>query len=219
MRIDIFSDVICPWCFIGKKRLEKALTIRPPAELTVQWRAFQLNPDMPASGMDRQQYLAVKFGGPEAAQRIYDNVRAAGAKERIPFAFERIPRTPNTVDAHRLIRFGQRGDRQDETVAALFQAYFIDGRDIGDARTLARIAAEAGLEEKAAAEYLAGTEDTQEVLAEDVYARKLGIGGVPCFIFDGKYAVSGAQEPEAFLPVFDLLAKGGEDTQAAQAQG
>ncbi len=217
MRIDIFSDVICPWCFIGKKRLEKALTIRPPAELTVQWRAFQLNPDMPAGGMDRQQYLAVKFGGPEAAQRIYDNVRAAGAKERIPFAFERIPRTPNTVDAHRLIRFGLRGGRQDETVAALFQAYFIDGRDIGDAQTLAHIAAEAGLEEKAASAYLAGTEDTEEVLAEDVYARKIGIGGVPCFIFDGKYAVSGAQEPEAFLPVFDLLAKSEEETAGASA--
>jgi predicted DsbA family dithiol-disulfide isomerase len=210
MRIDIFSDVICPWCFIGKKRLEKALALRPPAELTVQWRAFQLNPDMPAAGMDRKAYLEAKFGGPEAAQRIYDNVRAAGAKESIPFAFERIPRTPNTVGAHRLIRFGQRGGRQDEVVSALFQAYFIDGRNIGDPAALARIAGEAGLDEAAAAQYLAGDEDLEQVLAEDAFARKIGIGGVPCFIFDGKYAISGAQEPEAFLPVFDLVAKGGE---------
>ncbi len=217
MRIDIFSDVICPWCFIGKKRLEKALALRPPAELVVQWRAFQLNPDMPAGGMDRKIYLEAKFGGPEAAQRIYDNVRAAGARESIPFAFERIPRTPNTVGAHRLIRFGQRGGKQDEVVSALFQAYFIDGRDIGDATALARIAGEAGLDEAAAARYLAGDEDTEQVLAEDAFARKLGIGGVPCFIFDGKYAVSGAQEPEAFLPVFDLVARGGEP-EAAQAR-
>jgi len=216
MRIDIFSDVICPWCFIGKKRLEKALALRPPAELVVHWRAFQLNPDMPAGGMDRKAYLETKFGGPEAAQRIYDNVRAAGTRESIPFAFERIPRTPNTVGAHRLIRFGQRGGRQDEVVSALFQAYFIDGRNVGDPATLAKIAGEAGLDETAAARYLAGDEDTEQVLAEDAFARKLGIGGVPCFIFDGKYAVSGAQEPEAFLPVFDLVAGGGQ-AEAAQA--
>lgn len=217
MRIDIFSDVICPWCFIGKKRLEKALDLRPSAQVILRWRAFQLNPDMPAGGMDRRQYLAAKFGGPDAAERIYDNVRVAGQRDAIAFAFERIPRTPNTVNAHRMIRFADRDGKQDAMVAALFQAYFLDGRDIGDAATLARLAAECGLDEKTAAAFLGGEEETETVLAEDIYARKLGIGGVPCFIFDGKYAVSGAQEPEAFLPVFDLLAKGGEE--AAQARG
>ncbi len=216
MRIDIFSDVICPWCFIGKKRLEKALDLRPSAQVILRWRAFQLNPDMPAGGMDRRQYLAAKFGGPDAAERIYDNVRAAGQRDAIAFAFERIPRTPNTVNAHRMIRFADRDGKQDAMVAALFQAYFLDGRDIGDAATLARLAAECGLDEKTAAAFLGGEEETETVLAEDIYARKLGIGGVPCFIFDGKYAVSGAQEPEAFLPVFDLLAKGG-DAAVAQA--
>lgn len=217
MRIDIFSDVICPWCFIGKKRLEKALALRPQPELSIRWRAFQLNPQMPPEGMDRQAYLATKFGGPEGAARIYDAVRAAGAKEEIPFAFEKIPRTPNTVAAHRLIRWAESKGRQDAMVDRLFAAYFLDGEDISSAATLARAAAAAGLDETEAAQFLAGNEGAEDVLAEDLFARRLGIGGVPCFILDGKYAVSGAQEPEAFLPVFDLVAQGDKAEAATPA--
>ncbi|MCC6468202.1 MAG: DsbA family oxidoreductase [Alphaproteobacteria bacterium] len=206
MRIDIFSDVICPWCFIGKRRLEKALALRPQAEPKVHWRAFQLNPGMPAEGMERSAYLAAKFGGPEAAQRIYDTVRAAGQRSGVDFAFDRIRRTPNTVAAHRLIRFADRFGRQDATVEALFRAYFLGGRLIGTVDALVEIAAEAGLDVHAARAFLQSDEETEAVLAEDVHARQLGIGGVPCFIVDGRYALSGAQEPEAFLPVFDLVA-------------
>jgi predicted DsbA family dithiol-disulfide isomerase len=215
MRIDIFSDVICPWCFIGKRRLEKALALRPRADVHIHWRAFQLNPGMPEDGMERGAYLAAKFGGPEAAQRIYDTVGAAGLRTGVNFAFDRIRRTPNTVAAHRLIRFADRFGKQDATVEALFQAYFQDGRLIGDKTVLAEIAAEAGLDANATSDFLAGGEETEAVLAEDVYARQLGIGGVPCFIVDGRYALSGAQEPEAFLPLFDLVAA--EQPEAASA--
>lgn len=213
MRIDIFSDVICPWCFIGKKRLEKALELRPLPDLQIHWRAFQLNPGMPAEGMDRQAYLAAKFGGPESAQRIYDTVGAAGRRSGVAFAFDKITRTPNTVAAHRLVRFAERFGRQDAMVEALFQAYFLQGRNLSDLDALAEIAAVAGLDRAAVRGYLDSDEDAETVLAEDAYARKLGIGGVPCFIVDGRYALSGAQEPEAFLPVFDLV--GTEKTEAA----
>jgi predicted DsbA family dithiol-disulfide isomerase len=205
MRIDIFSDVICPWCFIGKKRLEKALELRPLPDLQIHWRAFQLNPGMPEEGMDRQAYLAAKFGGPESAQRIYDTVGAAGRRSGVAFAFDKITRTPNTVAAHRLVRFAERFGRHDAMVEGLFQSYFLEGRNLSDKDSLAEIAAAAGLDRAAVRGYLDSDEDTETVLAEDAYARKLGIGGVPCFIVDGRYALSGAQEPEAFLPVFDLV--------------
>lgn len=211
MRIDIFSDVICPWCFIGKKRLEKALTLRPLQDLQIHWRAFQLNPGMPEEGMDRQAYLAAKFGGPESAQRIYDTVGAAGRRSGVDFAFDKITRTPNTVAAHRLVRLAERFGRQDAMVDSLFQAYFLQGRNLSDKDGLVDIAADAGLDQAAARAFLDGDEETEAVLAEDAYARKLGIGGVPCFIVDGRYALSGAQEPEAFLPVFDLV-----DTEKAE---
>lgn len=217
MRIDIFSDVICPWCFIGKKRLEKALTLRPVPDLQIHWRAFQLNPGMPAEGMDRQAYLAAKFGGPESAQRIYDTVGAAGRRSGVAFAFDKITRTPNTVAAHRLVRFAERFGRQDAMVDALFQAYFLQGRNLSDQESLADIAAAAGVDRAAARAFLDGDEETETVLAEDAYARKLGIGGVPCFIVDGRYALSGAQEPEAFLPVFDLVGNTASENAPAPA--
>jgi predicted DsbA family dithiol-disulfide isomerase len=203
--IEMVSDVVCPWCFIGKRRLEKALALRPQPDIQVHWRAFQLNPGMPEDGMERGAYLATKFGGPEAARRIYDTVGAAGQRTGVDFAFDRIRRTPNTVAAHRLIRFADRFGRQDETVEALFRGYFQDGRLIGDKNVLAEIATEVGLDPAAARDFLSSAEETEAVLAEDVHARQLGIGGVPCFIVDGRYALSGAQEPEAFLPVFDLV--------------
>lgn len=215
MRIDIFSDVICPWCFIGKKRLEKALALRPLPDLKIHWRAFQLNPGMPEEGMERGAYLAAKFGGPDAARRIYDNVAAAGRRSGVDFAFDKITRTPNTVAAHRLIRFSDRYDRQDAMVDRLFDAYFLQGRNLSDRETLAELAGEAGVDAAAALNFLEGEEEVETVLAEDAHARRLGIGGVPCFIVDGRYALSGAQEPEAFLPVFDLIAT--EKTETAEA--
>lgn len=210
MRIDIVSDVICPWCFIGKRRLEWALALRPELPGEITWRPFQLNPDMPAEGVDRRAYLAAKFGGAAHADRIYASVTEAGATVDIPFAFERIRRTPNTRDAHRLIRYAAANGRADALVEALFQGYFITGRDIGDRATLAAIAGDVGLDAGEVGDWLASPAELEQVLAEDRGARRIGINAVPCFIFDQQYAVSGAQEPEFFLPVFDLVQNGGE---------
>lgn len=207
--IDVFSDPICPWCFIGKKRLEEALESRPDIPVTLRWRAFQLNPDMPRAGMDRQAYLSAKFGGADRASEIYGHIGRVGDEVGIDFQFDRIPRTPSTLKAHRLIRFAQRPEHEkaDAVVAAMFQAYFMDGKDIGNDAELLDIAERAGLDRATTQAYLDSDEDEAEVQAEDVFARRLGIGGVPCFVVDGKYAVSGAQEPEAFLPLLDMAAR------------
>lgn len=207
MVIDIFSDPICPWCFIGKRRMEMALERLDRRSVTVRWRAFQLNPSMPSEGMDRASYLALKFGGADRAAQIYETIRKAGTGVGIHFAFDRITRTPNTVAAHRLIRYASREGRDGEVVEALFRAYFLDGLDIGDSGTLAGIAEGCSLERTAVESYLAGDADRQEILAEHDFAVSMDIDGVPCFIVDGRYAVVGAQEPEAFGPVFDLAAE------------
>jgi predicted DsbA family dithiol-disulfide isomerase len=205
LHIDIISDVICPWCFIGKRRLERALKLRPDLAVDIAWRPFQLNPDMPRDGMDRKAYLAAKFGSAAPAERIYANVAAAGLSVDIPFAFDRIRRTPNTRDAHRLVRLAGREGRAGAAVEALFRSHFIDARDIGDVAVLAEIGGEVGLDREETRRWLASPAAVEEVLAEDRGARRLGINAVPCFVFAGQYAVSGAQDPEFFLPVFDLV--------------
>jgi predicted DsbA family dithiol-disulfide isomerase len=205
MRIDIVSDVICPWCYIGKRRLASALAQRPEVSAEVVWHPFQLNPDMPPEGMARDRYIAAKFGGNQHAGRIYQNVTDVGAAVGISFHFERIKVTPNTRDAHRLIRLAGESDAADTVVEALFNGYFIEGRDIGDRVTLAEIASEAGLDSAGIAAYLDSDEGSEETLAEDMSARRIGINAVPCFIFDRKYVISGAQEPEFFYPMFDLV--------------
>ena len=204
LQIEIFSDVVCPWCYIGKRRFERAHMARPHTGLAVTWRAFQLNPEMPADGIDRQRYLELKFGGGDQAGQVYHRIAAAGAEEGIDFAFDRIRRTPNTVNAHRLVRWARQQDRQDEVVESLFQAYFLEGLDIGHRDNLAEIAARAGLDRADAGAFLDGVEGVREVLDETRLAYNSGITGVPCFIVDRKYAISGAQEPEAFFPLFDL---------------
>ena len=204
MQIDIVSDVVCPWCYIGKRRLERALALRPDVSVSIAWRAFQLNPGVPPGGMPRESYLAGKFGSSAHAGRIYAGLAATGAAEGIRFAFERIRRTPNTRDAHRLIRFAALHGRAEPVVEGLFRAYFVDGRDTGERATLADIAAEAGLAREAAEGWLDGEAGLVQILEEDRNARRLGISGVPCFIVDRGYAISGAQEPAFFLPLFDL---------------
>jgi predicted DsbA family dithiol-disulfide isomerase len=206
MIIDIVSDAICPWCYIGKRRLEKALTLAPQPDLQIGWRPFQLNPDMPVEGMDRQEYLRRKFGD-RAGGGMYKQVEEAGNGEGISFAFDRIKRTPNTILAHRLIRFAQRDDRQDDMVEALFQAYFTQGADIGNVDTLVGITGALGMDDARVRAYLESEEDLAEIQAEDKFARQIGIQGVPCFIIDRKFAVSGAQPPETFLEIFELAKK------------
>lgn len=214
MIIDIVSDAICPWCYIGKRRLERALAQAPQPELKLGWRPFQLNPDMPVEGIDRKAYLRAKFGDPN---KSYAQVAAAGREEGIDFAFDKIQRTPNTILAHRLIRYAVRAARQDEVVETLFRGYFIEGQDIGQLQTLVSLAAAAGLDAGAVESYLAGTEDEDTIRQEDAFARQIGIQGVPCFIIDRQYAVSGAQPPQAFLEVFELAKTGGgSDQQPAE---
>lgn len=203
-QIDIFSDVICPWCFIGKRRLERALKLRPVPDLTIQWRAFQLNPDMPVEGMSRQAYLENKFGGPERASQIYDNIRRMGDGEGIDFRFDLIQRTPNTVLAHRTINLATAMGTADALVENLFNAYFIEGVDIGDLDNLVELAEASGMDAEETRTWLEGKGGATEVMAETRFAYENGINGVPCFIFNRQYAVSGAQEPEAFFPLFDL---------------
>lgn len=206
MIIDIVSDVVCPWCYVGKRRLEQALIKAPQPDLEISWRPYRLNPDMPDEGMDRKAYMRAKFGddkGSGAHERLIEIGREVG----IPFAFDRIKRAPNTLRAHRLMRHAERAGRQNDLAEALFRAYFIDGQDIGEIDALAAVAAGVGLDQAEARAYLASDADSEAIRAEDQYAREIGIQGVPCYIIDRRYALSGAQPPEAFLHVFDIASQ------------
>lgn len=203
LNIDIYSDVVCPWCYVGKRRLERALkTWNSSLPVNIQWRPFQLNPTMPSDGMDRRAYLEAKFGGAAAARSIYEQVTAAGTAERIPFAFDRIVRTPNTFAAHRLIWWAGRHGKQDDTVELLFRRYFLDGGEIGITDVLASIAAEVGLDRAATETFLQSPDGVEEVKKEEAAGRRLGIRGVPYFVFNGADALSGAQPPEQFVATF-----------------
>lgn len=213
MLLEIVSDLVCPWCYIGQRRLERALKQDARHNGAVApdllWRAFQLNPDMPPDGVPRQAYLVAKFGGAFHAARIYEAIDEAGTAEGIRFEFDRIERTPNSLNAHRLKRLARQHRIEGLVTERLYRAYFEEARDIGSIGVLGDIAAEAGLARGEAMRYLASEEDRLAVLAEDIGARRQGINGVPCVIIDGKYALSGAQEPEFFLPLFDLARQDG----------
>jgi len=200
--VDVVSDVVCPWCYIGKRHLDAALaTLSEAGEPlpTVRWHPFELNPDLPPEGVDRRDYLERKFGGPARAAQIYDRVRRAGTQAGIAFDFERIAVQPNTRDAHRLIAWVQtRGDAAG-LVERLFRAYFIEGQQIGSQEVLANLAAEAGEARDSALDFLASPLGRGEVAEAEERARSLGIGGVPFFIVDGRYGLSGAQPAEAIV--------------------
>jgi predicted DsbA family dithiol-disulfide isomerase len=201
--IDVYSDPVCPWCFIGKRRLARALELTRSEDLTLRWRAFQLNPTMPSEGMDWGHYLAAKFGGIDRARQVYEAIRREGESVGIPFAFARIRRTPNTVDAHRLIRLAAQAGRADAMLEGLFEAYFLAGRDIGERDELVQIAAAAGLGGDIAA-FLSGDGEREDVLAEDLAARQSGVTGVPHFVVAGRYLLSGAQSPEVIARAIEL---------------
>lgn len=198
MQIDIYSDIVCPWCYIGKRRLERALA-SVGRNVHVTWRPFQLNPTMPLDGMDRTTYLEAKFGSLEAFGRMEEQLLVAGTDEEIPFAFEKIQRTPNTFAAHRLVWYSAQQGRQDDVVEALFRVYFLEGKDIGDLKTLAHVAVEAGLDRTETEEFLAGEKGATEVKGEEAVGRRLGIRGVPYFVFNGTVSISGAQTPDIFV--------------------
>ncbi|MAY60743.1 MAG: disulfide bond formation protein DsbA [Rhizobiales bacterium] len=197
--IDVVSDVMCPWCYIGKRRLDDALSrLGGDVPVEVRWRPYQLDPTLPKEGKDRRKYLEDKFGGSEAAERAYANVKTAGAEENIPFQFEEIGVSANTLDAHRLIRWaGSQGtDIQGKVVAILFRMYFEDGRNIGDDAVLIEAAAEAGLDPEIVKNLLESDADRDAVTQEIAVSQQMGVSGVPCFILDGKYAVMGAQSAD-----------------------
>jgi predicted DsbA family dithiol-disulfide isomerase len=207
LEIEVFSDVICPWCFIGKRRLERALRLLEgtPA-VRVTWRAFELNPGMPPEGIPRRDYRTGKFGSWERSQELDARVAQAGAPDGIEFQFERMERTPNTTDAHRLLGLGLREGCQDAVAERLFRGYFLEGRDIGDRETLVETAAAAGLNADAARRYLASDAGTAEVREDEARAHRLGVHSVPTFLVDGRAAIEGAQPPELLAAALRKLA-------------
>lgn len=206
MQIDIYSDIVCPWCYVGKRRLERALASVSGA-VHVTWRPFQLNPTMPLEGMDRTTYLKSKFGSLEVFGRMKEQLLAAGAEEGIPFAFEKIQRTPNTFSAHRLVWYAAEHGQQDEVVEALFRSYFVEGKNIGDVKTLAHAAAEAGLDRTEIEHFLASEKGVVEVKTEEAMGRRLGIRGVPYFVFNGRILLSGAQPPDILVSAIQQAEK------------
>ncbi len=203
--IDVVSDTVCPWCFIGKRRLGKALASRPDISFAVRWRAYRLDPTVPRQGLERKAYLKARFGDDDRIRRMGDAIRDAGATEGIQFAYERIARTPNTLDSHRLIRWAASAGVQDKVVECLFKAYFEEGRDIGSAPVLCDIADTAGMDRELVSRLLASEADVELIEREDALAHQMGISGVPTFIFANRYATSGAHEPEVLLQVIDRL--------------
>ncbi|MEM9049314.1 MAG: DsbA family oxidoreductase [Pseudomonadota bacterium] len=201
--LDIISDPICPWCYIGKARFEAALQGRA-GPFDLRWRTFQLNPDMPAAGMDRTAYLDAKFGAENAKRfyaRIADEAEAAGLDVR----FDKIARTPNTLDAHRLIRWARSEGAQDAVVNALFRRYFREGEDISDPEVLLQTSAEAGMDPTLVKRLLEGEADRADVREEDRLAREMGVTGVPTFIIDGRYVLHGAQDTGTWHRVIEEL--------------
>ena len=210
-RIDVISDAICPWCYIGKRHLERALDILAEhhCKITVAWHPFQLNPDMPAEGVEREKYRLAKFGSAERSRQIDQRLTEAAATVGLEFHLDRITRTPNTVNAHRLIRFAGQKGVQDAVVEELFDGYFCKGADIGDSKILADLGAEAGLERAEVLAMLASDQGRKEVLAGDQMARNAGIQGVPSFALQGHVLFSGAVPAEemakSFRRAWDIL--------------
>jgi len=203
MQIDIVSDTVCPWCFIGKRRIERAMALRPDVSFEVFWRPYRLDPTIPREGVDRRAYLKAKFGDTPRSSAMGDAIRSEGAGEGIEFAFDKIAKSPNTLDSHRLVRWSASAGVQDEVVERLFRAYFIEGKDIGDATVLAAVAADAGMDGELVASLLGSDADLESVEREAGLANEMGITGVPTFIFDSKLMISGAREAELLARVID----------------
>ncbi|WP_299864279.1 DsbA family oxidoreductase [uncultured Roseobacter sp.] len=205
IKLDIMSDPICPWCYIGKTHLDKALADHPDHPFKIEWHPFQLNPDMPRAGMDRRAYLEGKFGGKDGAVRAYapvvEHAEAAGLK----IDFEGMKRTPNTLDAHRLIHWAGIEGRQTAAVSALFTAYFVEARDIGDHDVLADIADGIEMDAAVVRKLLLSDADEEDIRARDAHSRSMGVNSVPTFIVAGKHAVPGAQPPELWTKVIGEL--------------
>lgn len=203
VHIEIVFDPACPWCFIGKRRLEQALQLRPMIKPIIQWHPFLLNPELPSGGHDNTAYLVRKFGSEGRVRRAFGAISVAGLSVEIDFAFDRIRNTPNTLDAHRLARFADVHGRSSEIVEALFHNYFVYGRDIGDVEILIEIAEELGLPSKEVRTYLESDADVALIYEENARAHSLGVNGVPSYLFSGGLTISGAQEAEVLARILD----------------
>ncbi|MBL4725394.1 MAG: DsbA family oxidoreductase [Rhizobiaceae bacterium] len=204
LTIDVISDVMCPWCYIGKKNLDKAIASMPDLDVEVSWRPYQLDPTLPKEGKDRQKYLNDKFGGQAEADSRYDNIKKAGTNVGIEFDFKAMKVSPNTLDAHRVIRWagGLGTDVQNKLVRRLFELFFLEGGHIGNDDVLVDAAIHAGMDGDLVRELLASDRDKTEVQQEIAQAQQMGVTGVPCFVIDQKFAVMGAQPPEALTQAF-----------------
>jgi predicted DsbA family dithiol-disulfide isomerase len=212
IQLDVVSDVMCPWCYIGKRRLEQALdqvAAGGEVEVELRWRPFQLDPTLPQEGRDRREYLETKFGGPERADEIYERIRQAGLEEGLEFDFAAIGVSPNTIDAHRVIRWASNEGQevQDKLVEKLFRDFFMEGANIGKHEVLVEAAREAGMDESVVAALLATDQDREAVSEEIAVAQQMGVTGVPCFIIDNKYAVMGAQPADQIVGAIQQAAQ------------
>ena len=211
VRIDVVSDVVCPWCFIGKHRLEAALALKPGIAVEVHYRPYFLNDWIPRDGISREQYLTTKFGSPERYKGIAQRVTAAAAEEGLVYASEKIKSQPNTLDFHRLIRWAEGIGKAAEMKQRLMDLYFTDGADLTSRATLVEAAVDVGLDRDDVTAALASDQDVEAIEQEAQSAKSAGIEGVPCFIFGGKFAVSGAQSPEYLAQAIERIASGEAD--------
>lgn len=208
MKVNVIIDTVCPWCYIGKRRFEQALALRPDLDVKLAWRAFLLNSEMPAGGIARNLYLTRKFGSEARVRRIYGAIEEAGQSVEINFAFDRIARTPNSVDSHRLIRFAERTGKADAMVETLFIEYFINGRDIGSRPVLLDFGRKLDLDVEGLRDYLDSEEGVRSIYDENSRAHRLGVNGVPSFVFNEKMVISGAQEPQVLASMIDAAIAG-----------
>lgn len=205
--IDVVSDVVCPWCYLGKARLEHAIAALPDLDVTVHWRPYQLDPSVPPEGMDRAEYVRKKFGSPAALEGAHQRLLEMGRAEGIAYNFESQKRAANTINAHRLARWAAAEGKESDMVTRLFAANFTEGRDVGDLETLADIAGEAGMDRAKIAARLATDEDRDVVLAEIQEAYQIGVTGVPTFILGRRYGVVGAQSVETLVNAIRQVAE------------
>jgi predicted DsbA family dithiol-disulfide isomerase len=206
MRIDIYSDTVCPWCYLGKRRFELALAARPEYEPRVTWRPFELNPDIPVDGLDRAAYLTARLGGAERVTEVQAELTRQGEASGIAFRFDLIERMPNTRRSHLLIAHAARSNRQGAVKERVMRAYFEEGCDIGDIDELVRLAVDSGLSERESRSAIVLREGQDGVIAAERHAGVLGITGVPTFVFDGQYTISGAQEVGTLTRILDQVA-------------
>ena len=214
--VDVISDVVCPWCFVGMKRLERAIAMAEGVEVELRWRPYQLDPTIPKEGLPRRDYMLAKFGSEDKLRAIHDQIVAIGEAEGIRFHFEAMEKAANTLDAHRLIRWAGSPQSpqgaQTQAVRRLFEMNFEEGRDISDPVVLGEVAEEIGMDAALVGALLASNSDAESVQAEIATAAQMGVRGVPCFLLEGKYAVMGAQDAEVIADALKQVA-------AAKARG